>query len=339
MPISVHSFRTLVTYGALKLPGSLRPADGKLFKWQDQGFDKAVACSLCEGRDQWLHAMPGQCLRSFSRARILGIRTVLNHASGPVSLQLECIKEEYTRVGLALSDHHSFDAEYFRREQEEYALAEYHCVASSFVKKQLVSLGIPHDRVFQVPYAADPMIFWRRQPHPSTKPFRILFAGQLTLRKGIRFLIDAYEQIADQIPCELHICGRLCCDFRDVLPTLLSKKGVHWHGALSQSALAQEMRSASVLVLPSVEEAFGLVVPQALSCGTPCVVSDRVGAADLIKQHENGSVTPVGAVDKLLEELLWWSSHERSFQHTSASWTDMAALLLRQTQEMQNRNA
>ncbi|MBV8585122.1 MAG: glycosyltransferase [Verrucomicrobia bacterium] len=53
--------------------------------------------------------------------------------------------------------------------------------------------------------------------------------------------------------------------------------------------LSEQMRQASVLVLPSLEEGFGLVVPQALACGAPCIVSESIGAKDLIEVRRNGS--------------------------------------------------
>ena len=66
------------------------------------------------------------------------------------------------------------------------------------------------------------------------------------------------------------------------------------HGSVSQGELAEGFRQGSVLVLPSLEEGFGLVVPQALNCGLPCIVSDRVGGKDLIRHRENGSIFPCG---------------------------------------------
>jgi glycosyltransferase involved in cell wall biosynthesis len=84
---------------------------------------------------------------------------------------------------------------------------------------------------------------------------------------------------------------------------------LNFPGTLPQEQLARAMRNSSVLVLPSLEEGFGLVVPQALNSGCPSIVSDRVGAGDYIRHRENGSRFPVGDAGALAAELLWWEAH------------------------------
>jgi glycosyltransferase involved in cell wall biosynthesis len=93
-------------------------------------------------------------------------------------------------------------------------------------------------------------------------------------------------------------------------------------------ALAQTFRESSVLVLPSLEEGFGLVVAQALHCGLPCIVSDRVGAKDFIEHRVNGSIFPAGDSHALADELEWWSRHPRRVKH-SYSWPDAANQLIK----------
>ena len=70
------------------------------------------------------------------------------------------------------------------------------------------------------------------------------------------------------------------------------------------------------LVLPSIEEGFGLVVPQALSCGLPCIVSDAVGAADLIRHRENGSVFRSTDSSSLASELVHWKQNPQLIDET-----------------------
>lgn len=75
-------------------------------------------------------------------------------------------------------------------------------------------------------------------------------------------------------------------------------------GSLSQAELAARLRAADCLVLPSRNESFGMVVPEALASGMPAVVSDRAGAADLIAEGENGWVVPAGDAGALAARLL-----------------------------------
>jgi len=322
-----HSFQTQVVYAALKfLPESLRPSSRKLFLWQDHGFDRWVGAHLapCES----IHAMPGQCLHTFRAARRLGIKTVLNHATGPVRDWVRIMEPEYARIGMRLTEVSPYDDAYFAREDEEYALADWHCAGSSLVRDQLISLGIDARRIWQVPYGADPRIF-HADGHPPDQTFRIVFAGQVGVRKGLRTLLAALT-LAQRADWQMDFYGAVLGEARHDLDAYRGATPLAFHGAVAQPALAAGFRAGSVLVLPSLEEGFGLVVPQALNCGLPAIVSDRVGGKDLVRHHENGSVFPVGDAAALAAELHWWAEHPQRVRETF-DWKGPAAHLMELT--------
>ncbi len=75
---------------------------------------------------------------------------------------------------------------------------------------------------------------------------------------------------------------------------------VHFLGFVNQSGLPAVYVASDLLVLPSDYEPFGLVVNEAMICGCPAVVSDRVGAKyDLVREGITGSVFPCGEVEAL----------------------------------------
>ena len=335
-PSVTCSLRTVLTSGCLRLPAALRPAPHRLFRWQDRGFDAAVARALDATCGDIIHAMPGQALATFRRARALGMRTVLNHASGPVRQQLALIEDEYRRAGLDFSRHHGFDSAYFEREDAEYAAADYHCVASSIVQRQLQDAGVASERIWVVPYAADPAVFRPPAPDHPRAPMRIIYAGQLTQRKGLRILVAAAKKLRQSAAVELHLFGPAMPDIAPDLPDIDGEPWIVRHGAVSQQRLAEAFREASVLVLPSWEEAFGLVVPQALNCGLPCVVSDRVGASDLIRQGENGSIFTAGDSDALARDIDWWMHNRHRFSHSLLTWQSPAEKMIELTDRAEN---
>jgi glycosyltransferase involved in cell wall biosynthesis len=79
---------------------------------------------------------------------------------------------------------------------------------------------------------------------------------------------------------------------------------VRFLGFVNQSQLPSAYCAADVFVLPSLFEPFGLVVNEAMLCGLPVVVSDRVGAKfDLVRPGENGYVYPAGNIEALARVL------------------------------------
>ena len=321
--LRTHSFRTNVVYALLKyVPERFRPSSRALFLWQDHSFDRWTGAHL-EACD-FIHAMPGQALTTFRAAKRLGMKTVLNHATGPVRDWVRIMEPEYARAGLRLTEVCPYDGAYFAREDEEYALADWHCAASTVVRDQLVARGIDERRVWVVPYGADERVF-----HPGgarSAEFSIAFAGQVCLRKGIKTLCDALT-LADRREWRADFFGTVLSeswkdvhDYRGATPLALMD-------AVPQATLADAMRRSAVLVLPSLEEGFGLVVPQALNCGLPCIVSDRVGAKDLIRHRENGSIIPAQNPGALAAELAWWAEHPRRVAE-SFGWTEPARRLI-----------
>ena len=327
-PIKTEAFRTLVTYSMQRLPEALRIHDDSMFRWQDAGFDRAVSKTLAgEG---FIHGIPGQCREIFKRARTIGLRTILNHASGPVEQQRAMIAPEYERVGLDLEALAPFPKDYEERLHEERRLADIHCVASTVVRDQLIFDGIPADRIWVVPYGADSTLFTKRKAVPNG-PFRICFAGRQSLRKGIHYLLKALES-ADSQGWELHCFGM---EFKETARDFREFSGgarVLQRGSVPQKELADSLREMDVLVLPSAEEAFGLVVVQALEIGVPCIVSDRVGAKDLIREGKTGSIVPFADPKALAQSLLDWQE-KRLTVEDHFPWSACADNLLLQASQ------
>jgi glycosyltransferase involved in cell wall biosynthesis len=328
LPIRTHSVRTTIVYGLLKYaPARLRPNAKSLFRWQDHGLDRWVGHHLepCD----CVHAMPGQALETFRGATRRGIKRVLNHATGPVRDWVRLLEPEYARAGLRLQDFNPYDDAYFAREDEEYALADFHCAASTVVAEQLQARGIPEDRIWVVPYGADERIFHPGENAESPRTFRIAFAGQFSLRKGMKTLLDALT-LAGRPEWEVHFYGGDSGETGEDFAAYKGAPQLIRHGAVSQQALADGLRASSVLVLPSLEEGFGLVVPQALNCGVPTIVSDRAGGGDLVVHRENGSHFPAQNAERLAEELTWWAAHPKRLQK-KYGWDETARTLLAYT--------
>lgn len=78
----------------------------------------------------------------------------------------------------------------------------------------------------------------------------------------------------------------------------------HFAGFKNQTELPAHYAASDLLVLPSESETWGLVVNEAMACGTPAVVSDAVGCApDLIAEGRTGAVYPVGNAGALADAV------------------------------------
>lgn len=106
---------------------------------------------------------------------------------------------------------------------------------------------------------------------------------------------------------------------------------VHWDGKLSPDELAQAYQTASVFVLPSVFEGFGLTAVEAMAAGTPVVVADTCGVADFVVNHNLGAKYRFGsgssyrdALETVFEDRDTYARRAKSFAKNHLLWSQIA---------------
>jgi alpha-maltose-1-phosphate synthase len=183
------------------------------------------------------------------------------------------------------------------QKRQEMQLADLVLVPSEFVRRSITHFV--DKRIALAMYGVDSN-FW----HPSTEKrkegsLRFIYAGQLSIRKGIPVLLEAWKH-ANIKDAELQLAGSwlLSNDKRSALPT-----GVRHLPPCSADELRRRYQSADVFVFPSFFEGFGLVLLEAMACGLPVLASERTAAPDFVTA-ENGSVVPAGDVEAWISALV-----------------------------------
>jgi glycosyltransferase involved in cell wall biosynthesis len=181
------------------------------------------------------------------------------------------------------------------RIENEVELAELVLVPSRFVARQLEAVGVPAERVVIEPFGVDASHFHPREAEaPRRDRLRCLFVGQISHRKGVGILREAARLLRD-CPVEFRLVGPM------ISPEVVARMpaNVRWAGARLQGGVGAAMRDADLFVLPSVEDAFGLVTLEAMASGLPVVVTDHVGASELVSHREDGMIVPAGDPESL----------------------------------------
>jgi alpha-maltose-1-phosphate synthase len=186
--------------------------------------------------------------------------------------------------------------------EEEYEESDLILTASTFAYRSFVDRGIPPSKLALVPYGVDADEY-RPLPKRNDGRFRILFVGGLTLRKGLPYLLDAVAGL-NWANAELVLRGTPTAEARPFLSAYHGTIPISLVPPQPRSMLSQLYSSASVLVLPSIEDGFGLVIGQALACGTPVIASTHTGGPDVIEEGVNGLIVPAGDAETLREALI-----------------------------------
>lgn len=108
--------------------------------------------------------------------------------------------------------------------------------------------------------------------HPSSSPLRVLFLGQMNLRKGVGRLLEAIRMLKD-IPLQLTLVGP-----SEIDPAAWGDlPNVSWVGPVARSQAREYYREADVFILPTLSDGFALTQLEALSHGLPVIASLRCG--------------------------------------------------------------
>jgi glycosyltransferase involved in cell wall biosynthesis len=183
-------------------------------------------------------------------------------------------------------------------------------------RQYYLGLGVKPERIFHVPYSIDTDLFQRGAPDPADSrarkqaiglapgSFRVIFSGKFMALKRAEDIIEAVARMPSCRRTEVIFVGDGA--LRPSLEKLARDKGVraHFLGFCNQQELPALYRLADVIVLPSDDEAWGLVINEAMTCGLAALVSDMVGCGpDLVIEGKTGSIFKVGDTEAMARYL------------------------------------
>ncbi len=172
---------------------------------------------------------------------------------------------------------------------------------SAFLKNFYAQRGyFPSTKMEVLRNPIDPRFFQTMLEHQATEEIRFAYVGQLAEHKGIKTLLAAFESMAG---ASLHIAGDGPC--RKLVEAAASKNAnVVYHGRLPNEALPAFFEEIDATILPTeTYENSPTVVFESLACGRPVIVSRIGGAAEPVKEGENGFTFEPGNIDELKKKI------------------------------------
>lgn len=263
-------------------------------------FDRWAASQL--GDSRMVIGRAGEATDTLSQASARGA-TVISHQGSWHILELQRIMdEESARIGVPRWHYDPFRIE---RELREYQLADRIMVSSEVAKQSFIRQGIDASRVFSVLPGVDISMF--SPPSQARRPGAIISVATVGLGKGQYHLVRAFQRLQTR-SATLTLVGTILPGWDKRLH--LDQPGLRTTGHVSRRRVIEELRQASVFVLPSLADGFGLVLAQAMACGLPVIATEATGIRELITDGVEGFVVPAppdaeslaGAIDTLLSD-------------------------------------
>jgi len=235
-------------------------------------------------------------LQTLLEAKQRGIKTVCMRGSAHINFQNEILKEEYNRYKIPARLPPKWAIE---KEIAEYSNADLIEINSTFAYDSFIEQGISKEKLLLSPQGVNLLMF-----HPTTKKdkvFRVLYAGTMSLQKGIPYLLEALTDL-DLPNFELVLVGSMLDE--------LSRFFKHHEGrfrynaVVPRSELYEWYSQASVFVLPSIQDGFGAVIAQAMACGIPVIATTNTGGRDIISDGVEGFIIPIRDPQAIREKVL-----------------------------------
>jgi len=267
----------------------------KMMQWAPATFDSWTkrVIAPCDA----FIAISGAGLATGQLVQSRGGKFICDRGSTHQRHQEQVVAEEYRRWQVPFLGE---PPHILRREEQIYDAADAITVASTAASRSFVAMGVPETKLHRIPYGVRLDKFARTCPPPQDS-FEVLFAGQVGLRKGIPYLLQAFARLKHPRK-RLTVVGGMPNEMRALLAKLPTDQ-VTFTGSIPQTELAQKMSASHVLVLPSVEDGFGLVMNQAMACGCPVIATNATGAEDLFTDGREGFIVQPRDVDALVLRL------------------------------------
>ena len=251
-------------------------------------------------------------LNLFRYAKTQGWRTVLGQID-PGIVEEQIVRQEHLKHSDYQSHWQPAPSQYWTDWQEECNLADSILVNSLWSSQALQKVGIAKEKIDIVPLAYQSpkcdLDFTRTYPSAFTpqRPLRVLFLGQIILRKGIVSVIQAAELLKDE-PIEFWLVG----------PSNITQlqerdnQKIKLLGAVPRSITTKYYQEADIFLFPTLSDGFGLTQLEAQAWHLPIIASQCCGA--VVKNNINGLILENVTTEAIVHALKFCQQHPWQLQ-------------------------
>jgi glycosyltransferase involved in cell wall biosynthesis len=177
--------------------------------------------------------------------------------------------------------------EYFRRLEAEWQLAHRVIVNSTWSQTALIRQGVPAEKIVVVPlcYEASPAKT-RRRSVGAEPTITVLWIGQVNLRKGIQYLIEAARAL-QHCAIRFIVAGPLGISQE---AQASAPSNVKFVGSVSRDQVAELYLAADLFVIPTLSDGFAITQLEAMAHGLPVIATNHCG--EVVVDGENGRIVP-----------------------------------------------
>ena len=232
----------------------------------------------------------GMSLLSFKEVKRRGGTCILRSQWLHPDSHNEKLMQAYSKIGL--TNQHIPKKRIERQLQEIEIVDRVWCI-SSLVEQSYLDNNIKKEMLISCPLGVDLETYTnKRKVKNHSGELNILFVGNVNPEKGVHILFEALLSLKiNNTKIRLVFNGAVAGYFKEIFNNYCEKLNKIGISIIVDPGIPLENYSrASLFILPSVHDSFGLVVLEAMASGLPVIVSEHVGAKDCVKNGDNGYI-------------------------------------------------
>ena len=247
-----------------------------------------------------------------------GVLTVLDQID-PGAVEFRLVAEEMMRHPEIAGPPPEFPAANFDRNRREWELADVIVVNSEWTREAIIAEGADRAKIEILPLAYETVKEttgprdngtaglkvsgqWSVVSSPPST-LRVLWLGQVNIRKGIHYLMEAAKLLANE-PVHFDVVGPI-----GILPGAVASapRNMTFHGPVSRDRAVEWYQQADVFVLPTLSDGFALTQLEALAHGLPVITTLNCGR--VVEEGKTGFIVPARDAQALADAILKFATN------------------------------
>ena len=264
----------------------------------------------------------GNCDKIMKVYKKAGIKIVGEAVNVHPVIQNELLQNEYQKYGCVYESGEKYSE---KKIINEYNLCDYFLAPSIFIKNSLIAQGIDSTKIKVIPYGLNKPrgLIKDNTVIKKGSKIKLLFVGQLTFRKGVIYLCEAFDLLKeDGYNCELTLVGKIDPFYHKIIYHYLKKDQVIHISHIDNSEIEKVMIEHDLLVMPSIEDGFGIVVSEALSIHLPVIVTSNCGASEIVTNGEDGFIVEPFFASAIANAIIKSVEYNFMFSNAVFTWDD-----------------
>lgn len=197
----------------------------------------------------------------------------------------------------------NYNAPHLKKHIKSFEIVDYIFTLSTYAKETYIEQGIPEEKIAAtIGMGVDTEKF--KPTETNHEGFNVLFVADMSPMKGVIYLLDAWSKLSIR-SSKLYLVGGMTDEVKRVVESYKKEDdSIITTGHVTDTKSYYD--KADIFVIPSLSEAYGKVILEAMASGLPVIASSNTGARDVVDNGEQGFIVPIRDSEAIKDKIQYF---------------------------------